>query len=133
MKLKCRCGNIEVEWNTMISPLVARKCGCEYCISQDCAYVRDADSVVSYIIRDNSQHRIVKHGSSTASFHECANCGLVLVTSEIENGLYTVLNAKVLGIKSYSIDPKIKNYSGESIAERLLRRKNNWCKVRVCT
>lgn len=133
MKLKCGCGNIEIEWGTKLSLPVARQCGCEYCLKQNCHYVSDSDSTVYYKIVDSSLLNIIKHGTETAKFFECINCGLVLVTSEIDHALYSVLNAKALAISAYSLDPEIKNFSDESVTERLLRRKSNWCKTKICT
>ncbi len=132
MHLNCKCGNIDIEWDTKVSPLVARKCGCEYCTQQNGEFVSDADSTVSYKIRDSSLHKIVRNGSGTADFHECKSCGVVLVTSEIENVLYSVINAKALSLKDYTLDPKVKNYNGESVDERLSRRKKNWCRAKAC-
>lgn len=76
---------------------------------------------------------MVQHGTNTANFHECVNCGLVLVTAEIEHSLYSVLNAKVLGIADYFIDSKVNVFTDESITVKLARRKNNWCKTVVLT
>lgn len=129
MKLNCCCGNIEIEWDTKIFPLLARKCSCDYCTQQDIDYVSDPESWVKFEIFDSTQLRIVRNGINTANFYECINCGLVIVTSEIENVLYSVLNAKVLGIKEYEIDRKVKVFTGESALVRQVRRKNNWCKT----
>jgi hypothetical protein len=131
MKLNCSCGNIEVIWNSTAAPLLARKCSCDYCSARDIDYVSDAESIVSYKIQDLSKYRIVQHGTNTAHFHECVNCGLVLVTSEIDNDVYSVLNAKVLGIKDYLLDPQIKVFNEESIPVKLARRKSNWCRTLV--
>ena len=133
MKLNCKCGNIEIEWDCELSPLVARKCGCAYCTQQNGEFVSDPNSMMSYRIHDRLMHTIVRHGTETADFHECKNCGIVLVTSEIENELYSVINAKILDLKNYSLDLKVKNYNGETVSERLARRKKNWSKARVCT
>jgi len=100
-------------------------------MEQGCHYISDPDSTVSYKIVNKALLNIVKHGTSTANFFECINCGLVFVTSEIDNALYSVLNAKVLGVTVYSLDPKIKIFDQESVAERLSRRKRNWCKADV--
>jgi hypothetical protein len=133
MKLKCECGNIEVEWDSKLSPLVARQCSCEYCTKQDCHYISDPISTVIYKVLKESLLKIVTHDTNTAKFIECNNCGLVLVTSKIDNDVYSVLNAKVLGITSYTVNPAIKIFNNESVSEKLSRRKKSWCKTEVRT
>ena len=127
----CGCGNVVVEWDTNVSPLVARKCDCEYCVSSGAEFVSDPDSLVKFKILDKTKHQIIKHGHGTAEFHECSECGVVFVASKIGGSTYCVVNAKALGIESYVLDSQLKSYGGESVQQRLARRKKNWCKVCV--
>ena len=129
MKKHCRCGNIEIEWDTSIKDLTARLCSCEYCTNMGAEYVSDASSAVKFKINNESNHRVVNHGTSTADFHECTNCGLALVTAQIESYSYAVLNSKVLGISIGAVNFIPNDFSGESVTERSSRRKNNWCRV----
>ncbi len=129
MKLRCKCGNFRVDWDTSIHPLVARVCGCDYCSIRKSEYVSDPDSTVKFRVTDEYLHKIVQHGHNTADFHECKNCGVVIVVSTIDGRKYCVINAKALGLNEYGLDPAIKDYSDESIQDRLARRKRNWCKV----
>ena len=127
----CECGNIVVEWDTNISPLVARKCDCEYCVSSGAEFVSDPDSLVQFKILDKTKHQIIKHGHETAEFHECSECGVIFVASEIDGSTYCVLNANALGLENYVLDSQLKSYKGESVEQRLARRKRNWSQVRV--
>jgi len=127
----CGCGNIEIDWDTKASPLVARKCSCDYCVSSEAEYASDSGSVVNIQIKDKEKYRVVKHGHGTAEFRECINCGVIVVTSKIDRTNYCVVNIKALGFKGYEVDTIIKNYEGESTAQRLRRRKENWCKAHV--
>jgi hypothetical protein len=75
-------------------------------------------------------------GTRTATFHICSRCGAVpLVTSEIANHLYAVVNVNVLE----SVDPSwlrraAATFDGEDIESRLDRRKRNWIgDVRIVT
>jgi hypothetical protein len=131
MKASCHCGNIKIVWNTTIAERVARTCSCDYCTAHQAEYISDPASLVEYTIADPARHRIQTHGHGTANFHECVNCGLVIVTSAIEGQLYCVVNAKALGLSGYTLDPIVKDNLGESIAQRLLRRKNHWSKARL--
>ena len=85
--------------------------------------------VFSFKINNPSCHIIFQHGHKTADFHECKNCGTAFVSCEIDGDLFGVINAKVMGLKDYSIDSVLKDYSTETISMRLARRKKNWCKL----
>ena len=72
-------------------------------------------------------------GTRTATFHVCACCGVVpLVTSEIDNHVYAVVNVNALE----NVDPAwlrraAASFEGEDVESRLARRKRNWiAKVR---
>lgn len=129
MKLACGCGNFKVEWDVKPRKLIARKCGCDYCIYQNATYVSDPETPFSYQIKHSDNHQVVKHGSGTAEFNECGSCGLVLVTSKIEGELYGVLNVNALDIEEYSVDPKIKDFADETVEFKLNRRKKNWSRA----
>lgn len=129
MKKSCHCGNIIVEYPDDNAFEIARQCGCHYCSAAGPTYVSNPYVPVTFQVIDKSQQKITRQGSGTAEFHECINCGLVLVTSEIEGASYCVLNAKTLGIDVSAVDPNVRNFTGESIKDRLARRKLNWCPV----
>lgn len=129
MKLMCRCNNIQVDWDTRLGTITARQCGCDYCTEHGCHYVSDPNSLVQFSIADPSLVTVTTHGTETARFLACSNCGLALVISEIEGNLYSVLNAKVMGLSLYSVDSKIHHFTNETTNDRLARRKNNWSKT----
>ena len=125
----CDCGNIEVEFIETEGLDVARKCGCEYCVMQNAEYVSNPLAQVTFTIHDKKKHKIIHHGFKSAEFHECTNCGLILVTCSIEDGVYCTLNAVALGVKGYVLENTVKDFSGETLSERLSRRKANWCRM----
>jgi len=129
LKLLCSCKNIQVDWDVKSQDLIARLCSCDYCRNKSGEYVSDSDSVFSFKINNPSCHIIFQHGHKTADFHECKNCGTAFVSCEIDGDLFGVINAKVMGLKDYSIDSVLKDYSTETISMRLARRKKNWCKL----
>ena len=129
MKICCDCGSFRIDWDTRISPIVARMCACDYCTETKGEFVSDPSSRVTFWLAQPSNQNIVTHGHGTALFYGCQNCGVIIVTSEIEGELYCVLNAKALNIKDYSLDNNLKDFSAESVQERLARRKNNWSKA----
>ena len=58
----------------------------------------------------------------------CARCGAVpLVTSEIDDRLYAVINVNVLeGIDPSWLRRSPADFEGETLESRLARRKRNW-------
>jgi len=132
MEYTCRCNNFSVEWDTQIKNPIARQCSCEYCRNSKAEFLSDPESKVFYKIRNKNEYKIIKHGHGTAEFHECRNCGVIIVTSKINGELYCVINAKALCVEGYTLDPSLKDYGDETIQGRLARREKNWCKAGKC-
>jgi hypothetical protein len=67
-------------------------------------------------------------GTRTATFHVCSRCGAVpLVTSEIANHLYAVVNVNVMeNVDQSWLRRAAANFEGEDTESRLARRKRNW-------
>ena len=129
MKLECSCKNISIDWTRSEGELHSRVCSCNYCRAHKAEYVSEPDSSFSYCVKDPTRHKVVRHGHETACFHECTDCGLVMVTCEIEGAEYGIINAKVVGLDNCILEPKARDYSGETVNSRLSRRKENWCKL----
>lgn len=132
-KLACPCERITLTWYRLAKQLTtqaltARKCGCNYCQAHKAEYISLANSIVKADLHIPTGHNISQHGYRTADFHECIDCGLVMVVSNIEGQDRCVLNANVLNIDNYKLDNNISDFSKESKQQRLQRRKNNWCK-----
>lgn len=124
----CECKNIEVQWKTIDYSSVPRACQCDYCRAKSAAYVSKSASAVDVVIHNPGLHRIVTHGTGTAQFHECGYCGtLVFVSCEIDGIIYGVLNAACLDNKFGFAKPVAMDFSNQPVAERLLRRQQNWC------
>lgn len=124
----CKCKNIEVRWRVLDLSMIPRACQCTYCKSKGAAYVSKAGSRVEVVINNVSQHKIVQHGSRSAEFHECTNCGsVVLVTSNIEGVKYGVLNANCMSNEKGFQTPIETNFSSQSAIEKQERWRENWC------
>jgi hypothetical protein len=127
---KCHCGNIafELEWAGDPAEIQARACGCSFCVKHGGVWTSNPKSTLVVTIRDASLVSNYTFGSRTAAFHVCSRCGAVpLVTSEIANNLYAVVNVNVLE----NVDPSwlrhaAANFEGEDVASRLTRRTQNW-------
>jgi hypothetical protein len=127
---KCHCGNIafELEWEGDTAEIPARACGCSFCVKHGGVWTSNPNSRLSVTIRDISLVSKYAFGSRTATFHVCSRCGAVpLVTSEIANQLYAVVNVNVFE----NVDPSRLNraaasFEGEDSESRLARRRRSW-------
>jgi hypothetical protein len=127
---KCHCGNIafELDWDESPPKIPARACGCSFCVKHGGVWTSNPRSRLAVVIRDPSLVSRYAFGSRTAAFHVCARCGTVpLVTSEIANRLYAVVNVNALeSIEESWLDRAPANFEGEDVESRLARRKRNW-------
>src|SRR5438094_7090774 len=123
---KCHCGNIafELEWDEDPAEIPARACGCSFCVKHGGVWTSNPKARLAVAIRDASLVSKYAFGSCTASFHVCSRCGVVpLVTSEIANHLYAVVNVNVLE----NVDPSwlrraAATFEGEDVESWLPRR-----------
>jgi hypothetical protein len=127
---KCHCGNIafELEWAGGPAEIPARACGCSFCVKHGGVWTSNPNSKLVVAIRDPSLVSKYVFGSRTATFHVCSRCGIVpLVTSEIANHLYAVVNVNVLeNIGQARILHATADFEGEDVESRLARRTRNW-------
>jgi hypothetical protein len=127
---KCHCGNIafELQWDESPPKIPARACGCSFCVKHGGIWTSNPKSRLAVVIREPSLVSKYVFGSRTATFHVCARCGTVpLVTSEIANRLYAVVNVNALeNIEESWLDRAAANFEGEDVESRLARRKRNW-------
>ena len=130
LKGSCHCGNIELYFSTskLISELPTRICSCTFCTKQAARYTSDPTGQLKIIIREPKFTTYYKHGTETADFLICTRCGVFLVAlSSIDEQLYGVLNINTLeDIKQFTQTDSLANYQGESISQRLARRKDSW-------
>jgi hypothetical protein len=127
---KCHCGNIAfaLEWEGDPGKIPARACGCTFCVKHGGVWTSNAKSRLVVTIRDRSLVSRYEFGSGTATFHVCARCGAVpVVTSEIADHLYAVVNVNVLeNVDRSSLQRTSANFEGEDVHSRLARRARNW-------
>jgi hypothetical protein len=127
---KCHCGNIafELEWEGSPAEIPARACACSFCVKHGGVWTSNPNSRLVVAIRDASLVSKYVFGSRTATFHVCSRCGIVpLVTSEIANHLYAVVNVNVLeNIDQALILHATADFEGEDVESRLARRTRNW-------
>ncbi len=128
MRGHCKCNNIEVVWRTLDFSVVPRACQCEYCLAKGAAYVSKFGTAVEVLIHKDRLHSIIAHGSGTARFHECGNCGdLVFVTAQIDGEIYGVLNALCMKNRLGFLAPVKTDFMSQTEEERRDRWRQNWC------
>ena len=127
---RCHCGNItfELEWEGEPPEIPARACSCSFCVKHGGVWTSNAKSRLAVTIRDASLVSKYAFGSRTATFHVCSRCGTVpLVTSEVSNRLYAVVNVNALEHVDQSwLRRAAVSFEGEDVESRLERRKRNW-------
>jgi hypothetical protein len=127
---KCHCGNItfELEWEGDAAEIPARACECSFCVKHGGVWTSNPKSRLLVAIRDASLVSKYAVGSRTATFHVCSRCGAVpLVTSEIANHLYAVVNVNVLeNVNQSCVHRASADFEGEDVESRLARRRRNW-------
>jgi hypothetical protein len=128
MRGSCSCNNIEVVWHTVDLSVVPRACQCEYCLAKGAAYVSKSGTAVEVLIHKERLHSTVAHGSGTARFHECGNCGdLVFVTAQIDSEIYGALNALCMKNRLGFPAPVSTNFTSQTFEKKRERWRQNWC------
>ena len=135
---RCHCGNIalELEWGGGSFEIQARACGCSFCVKHGGVWTSSPQARLAVTIRDAALVSQYAFGTRTATFHVCARCGVVpLVTSEIDNHIYAVVNVNVLeNVDAARLRRASADFEGEDVESRLARRKRNWiADVRIDT
>src|SRR3984893_17713442 len=127
---KCRCANIafKLEWEGDPPEIPARACNCSFCVKHGGVWTSNPKARLAVAIRDASLVSKYAFGSRTATFYVCSRCGAApLVTSEIANHLYAVVNVNVLENLDQSwLHRATANFEGEDVESRLARRRRNW-------
>jgi hypothetical protein len=126
----CHCKNIvfELEWPGATPDIVARACGCSFCVKHGGVWTSNPGAKLSVTVRDAEVVSKYAFGTQTATFHVCSRCGAVpIVTSEIASRLYGVVNVNTFDkFDSARLRRQAADFEGEELEERLARRQRNW-------
>jgi hypothetical protein len=127
---KCHCGNIAfaLDWPDASPEIPARACGCSFCVKHGGVWTSNPKASLAVTVRDAALVSAYTFGTQTATFHVCAKCGAVpLVTSDIENHRYAVVNINALeGLDPSRLRRGSADFEGEDTRSRLARRARNW-------
>ena len=127
---KCHCGNIAfvLDWPGVPSEIVARECGCSFCVKHGGVWTSNREAKLSVTLHSPSLVSKYAFGTKTATFYVCTSCGAVpIVTSEIANHLYAVVNVNTFeDLGSLHLNRQPVSFDGEEQQSRLARREKNW-------
>ena len=126
----CHCGNIAfaLSWTDSQPEIPTRACTCSFCVKHGGVWTSNPRSTLEVAVRDPSLVAKYRFGTETAEFHVCSICGVVpLVTSEIENHVYAVVNVNTFeNVEPSRLRRATASFEGEDIESRLARRARNW-------
>jgi hypothetical protein len=127
---QCHCGNIAfvLDWPGDPPDVVARECGCSFCVKHGGAWTSNRDAKLSVTLRRAGLVSRYAFGTETATFYVCSRCGAVpLVTSDIANHVYAVVNVNTFeNFDSLHLRRQPVSFDGEEQQSRLARRQRNW-------
>jgi len=127
---RCHCGNIAfvLDWPEGPADVVARKCGCSFCVKHGGVWTANPDAKLSIILQRAGAVSKYAFGTETAMFYVCTRCGVVpIVTSEIGNRLYAVANVNTFeNFDLLRLRHQAASFDGEDLQSRLARRQRNW-------
>ena len=129
----CHCGNIRfalVLGDRSVS-LGVRECGCTFCQKHAGVWTSDPSGSLRISVSEPDKLHKYRFGTGTAEFYVCRNCGVVpAVLSDIGGSVYAVVNVNAFDdIDGIEISSSTSDFSGESIGDRIDRRKRNWTPV----
>ena len=126
----CHCGAIavEIETSSAAKVLQPRACQCSFCRRHGAGTVADPHGRAT--IRAQASHEITRYkfAEKTAEFLICATCG-TYIAALIQDGdaARSTINVNGLGIDALRTpDPQPVSYDGETVDERIARRKQRW-------
>jgi hypothetical protein len=126
----CHCKNIvfELDWPGAAPDVVARACGCSFCIKHGGVWTSNPGAKLSVVVREPGAASKYAFGTETATFHVCSRCGAVpIVTSEIASRLYAVVNVNTFeNLDPVRLRRQAADFEGEDLQSRLARRQRNW-------
>lgn len=133
---RCHCGNIAftLDWTPEPAEIPARACTCSFCTRHGGVWTSCPGGSLEVWVRDAARVSRYAFGTRTAEFHVCAVCGVVPVaTSRIDGRLYAVVNVNTFeDVAPALLSRSPASHEGETVDDRLARRKRNWIARVTC-
>jgi hypothetical protein len=129
----CHCRNIELVLESDHTPgeLGVRTDTCSFCQKHHAVYASDPGGDVHLIFRDADLVERYRFGTKTADFLSCKACGVFVAAYMAEPPL-AVVNVNVLDARAAFLanEVQVADFEGESVEQRLARRRARWTPVR---
>lgn len=127
---KCHCGNISFTYDMPngTDKLPVRICDCSFCRKHGGLYTSQPDAMLTVALEDKDQITRYRFGTKTADYYVCGQCGAnPFVTCAIDDSLFAIVNINCLeDLNAEQLVPAPVDFEGESIQNRIARRKQNW-------
>ena len=125
----CHCGNIQVWFETEITPgdFTPRACQCSFCRKHSTRALSDPSGHIQLTVKCRDDLSRYRFGTKSTEFLVCANCG-IYVSAYMPDGdkAYANVMANVL-INYETFGPGIPvDYGVEDQEEKKERRRGNW-------
>jgi hypothetical protein len=126
----CHCGQLQVDFETTRPPeeLPVRVCGCSFCVRHAARCTSDPAGRVVVTIAEPAATSRYRFGMKTADFLICARCGVFVgAFMDDARGTLAVLDVNALDDRArFTQPPAPMDFEGESLEERLARRRDKW-------
>jgi len=126
----CHCGAVSVALSLTraASEIAVRACQCGFCRPRGTRTVAEAAGRAVISAASPDQVRRYRFGLKTADYLVCSTCGTYIgAVQEEAEGLISVINVGGLDIPDFrDRTPDPVSYNGETVAERLVRRRTYW-------
>jgi hypothetical protein len=125
----CHCGNAQVRLELTREPASyrPRACDCDFCRKHGAAYLSDPRGTLAIRVRDASNMRAYRQGSSLAECLVCKNCGVMVgVIYRSDDRVIGAVNVKAIeGGTDFAAEQPVspKALSGE---EKIARWQDIW-------
>lgn len=130
----CHCGALEVEFHTDLATadIGVRACQCPFCRLHGALSASDPKGEVTFRARESDALVRYRFGLKLADFLLCKRCGGYVGAFMIEDGRgLAVVNINVFGERDRFRVAEGMTYDGESVEQRLVRRRERWMPARV--
>jgi hypothetical protein len=133
----CHCRNLELRFESDKTPfeLGLRADDCSFCSKHHALYASDSGGVVHLAVRDAKLLERYRFGTRTADFLVCRACGVLVAVYMPEPPFVVsvaVVNVNALDARDAFLASSLQmvNFEGESVEQRLERRRARWTPVR---
>ncbi|MBL6751538.1 MAG: hypothetical protein ISP90_13505 [Nevskia sp.] len=130
----CHCGAVEFVYCTALAPSQwqLRACQCSFCTAHAGLTTSDPQGSVGFLVRRPDALQHYRFGMRSADFLVCRQCGVYVgVCSDTDQGQFAVVNVRALRPRPAGLPEAVAvTFSGESLDQRLARRKLLWTPVK---